>query len=78
MSKNKKNITIFHLKSIIFTAVENRSILHGRVFEMKILGRVIMMHISVQLRYHALQFTTVTIRHFLTKIVILFQFLLKI
>ena len=28
------NITIFHLKIIIYTAVKNRSILHGRVFEM--------------------------------------------
>ena len=32
LSKNKKNITIFHLKMIIFTAVKNHSILHGRVF----------------------------------------------
>ena len=27
-----KNITIFHLKIIIFTAVKNRSILHGACF----------------------------------------------
>ena len=32
LSKNKKNITIFHLKISIFTAVKNCSILHGRVF----------------------------------------------
>ena len=32
LSKNKKNITIFHLKIIIFTAVKNCCILHGRVF----------------------------------------------
>ena len=31
LSKNKKNITIFHLKIIIFTAVKYRSILHGHV-----------------------------------------------
>ena len=35
LSKNKKNITIFHLKISIFTAVENRSMLHGRVFVME-------------------------------------------
>ena len=29
LSKNKKNITIFHLTIIIFTAVKNHSILHG-------------------------------------------------
>ena len=34
LSKNKKNITIFHLKIIFFTAVKNCSILHGRVFVM--------------------------------------------
>ena len=34
LSKNKKNITFFHLKIIIFTAVKNRCILHGRVFVM--------------------------------------------
>ena len=28
-SKNKKNITIFHQKIIIFTALKNLSILHG-------------------------------------------------
>ena len=33
-SKNKKNITIFHLKIIDFTAVKYCSILHGRVFVM--------------------------------------------
>ena len=32
LSKNKKNITLFHLKFIIFKAVKNLSILHGRVF----------------------------------------------
>ena len=36
--KNKKNITIFNLKIIIFKAVKNRSILHGRVFVMNIYG----------------------------------------
>ena len=32
--QNKKNITVFHLKIVIFTAVKNRCILHGRVFVM--------------------------------------------
>ena len=31
LSKNKKSINVFHLKIIIFTAVKNCSILHGRV-----------------------------------------------
>ena len=31
LSKNKKNITIFHLKIIIFTAMKNRRILHRHV-----------------------------------------------
>ena len=31
---NKKHITIFHLKVIIFTAVKYYSILHGRVIVM--------------------------------------------
>ena len=31
LSKNKKNITIFHLQIIIFTVVKYCSILHGRV-----------------------------------------------
>ena len=35
LSKNKKNITIFHLKIIIFTAVKNCCILHGRVIVMR-------------------------------------------
>ena len=34
LSKNKKNITIFHLKIIFFTAVKNCSIFHGHVFVM--------------------------------------------
>ena len=34
MSKNKKIIIIFHLKIIIFIAVNNRCILHGRVIVM--------------------------------------------
>ena len=34
MSKNKKNITIFHPEIIILTVVKNRSILHRRVFVM--------------------------------------------
>ena len=34
LSKNKKNITIFHLKIIFFTAVNDCIILHGRVFVM--------------------------------------------
>ena len=33
LSKNKKNITIFHLKITILTAVNNRSILYDRVIE---------------------------------------------
>ena len=32
LSKNKKNITIFHLRIIVFRDVKNCSILHGRVF----------------------------------------------
>ena len=31
LSKNMKNITIFHLKIIIFTAVKYHSILHGHI-----------------------------------------------
>ena len=31
LSKNKKNVTVLHLKNTIFTAVKNRSILHRRV-----------------------------------------------
>ena len=38
LSKNKKNITIFHLKIIFFTAVKNCSVLHGRVFVMQSIG----------------------------------------
>ena len=34
MSKNKKNITVFHLKIIIFIAVKNCSILRRHVFVM--------------------------------------------
>ena len=34
LSKNKKIITFFHLKIIIFTAVKYQSILHRRVFVM--------------------------------------------
>ena len=34
LSKNKKTITIVHLKIIIFTAMKNRSISHGHVFVM--------------------------------------------
>ena len=34
LSKNKKTITIFHLKVIIFIAVKYYSILYGRVFVM--------------------------------------------
>ena len=30
-----RNITIFHLKIIVFAAVKNCSILHGRVFVMR-------------------------------------------
>ena len=36
MSKNKKNITFFHLKIIIFTAVKYHSILRRRVFVMQV------------------------------------------
>ena len=39
LSKYKKNITFFHLKIIIFTAVKNCSILNGRVFVMSVFGR---------------------------------------
>ena len=39
LSKNKKkNITIFHLKIIIFAAVKNCCILHGRVFVMAMIS----------------------------------------
>ena len=34
LSKNKKSITIFHLKMIFFTAVKYCSILNGHVFVM--------------------------------------------
>ena len=34
LSKNKKNITCFHLKIVIFTALKNLSIVHRRVFVM--------------------------------------------
>ena len=34
LSKNKKSIKNFHLKIIIFTALKNRSVLHGHVFVM--------------------------------------------
>ena len=37
LSKNKKNVTFFRLKIIIFTALKNRSVLHGRVFLMSTL-----------------------------------------
>ena len=40
LSKNKKKITIFHLKIIIITAVKNHCILHGRVFVMVYYGAV--------------------------------------
>ena len=40
LSRNKKNITIFHLKIIIFTAVKYWCILHGRVFVMYISFRL--------------------------------------
>ena len=36
LSKNKKNITFFHLKIANFTAVKNRNILHRRVFVMNL------------------------------------------
>ena len=36
-SKNKKNITFFHLKIIIFTALKNHSVWHGHVFVMEII-----------------------------------------
>ena len=41
LSKNKKNITIFHLKITIFTAFKNRCILHGRVFVMSSIDNLI-------------------------------------
>ena len=34
LSKNKKNIIIFHLKIIFFTAMKNHCILHGHVIVM--------------------------------------------
>ena len=33
-SKNKKSIKTFHVKILIFTALKNRSVLHGHVFVM--------------------------------------------
>ena len=36
LSKHKKNITICHLKSNIFTAVTYRNILYGRVIVMHV------------------------------------------
>ena len=36
LAKSMKNIKIFHLKIIAFTAVNNCCILHGRVFVMDI------------------------------------------
>ena len=35
LSKNKKNITFFHLKILIFTALKTRSVLHGHDFVMQ-------------------------------------------
>ena len=40
LRNNKKNITIFHLEIIIFTAIKNRSLLHGLVCIMYILYQV--------------------------------------
>ena len=54
LSKNKKNITISHLKIIFFTAVKNCSILHGRVFVMNItFGRPKVKIISQPLGLHS-------------------------
>ena len=39
-SKNKKTIKKFHLKTVIFSAVKNRCILHWRVFVMGHVGHV--------------------------------------
>ena len=36
LSKNKKSISFFHLKIIIFTAMKNHSILHGHVIVIKL------------------------------------------
>ena len=38
-AKIGKNITIFYLKKNIVTAMENRGVLHGRVFVMLALAR---------------------------------------
>ena len=35
LSKNKKKVTHFQMKIVIFTGVKNRCMLHGRVFVMK-------------------------------------------
>ena len=40
LSKNKKNVTFFHLKIQVFTPVKYCSILHGRVF---IIGRILVL-----------------------------------
>ena len=47
-----KNITIFHLKIIIFTALKNRSILHGRVFVMSLFHHGVLVDLSVSILMH--------------------------
>ena len=39
--QNYENIQTFHLKIVIFTAVKNRCILHGRVFVMVFVCNVV-------------------------------------
>ena len=51
-AKIRKNITIFHLKIIIFKVVKNRSILHGRVFVMKMHVRCMMTKTKTTLKCH--------------------------
>ena len=64
LSKNKKNVTIFHLKIIVFTAVKNRSILHKRVIVICILsGGPFSIHVFI-LNYIGLMFISNTVHCF--------------
>ena len=61
LSKNKKNVKIFHLKIIVFTAVKNRSILHKRIIVMCIFsGGPFSIHVFI-LNYIGLMFINVTV-----------------
>ena len=47
----KKNITCFHLKIIIFTALKNLSILHRRVFLMAVHLRVVSLCLVIDVSF---------------------------